>query len=253
MATTPNPDWRPILKSRLAVITHLARLWTAAIEARLVYLQIAQHGELTARAERQQTRTVDRVGQARRNPRSQRQRARLQRRRRHDLRRADRNRGSRKVTDALCAALGDCAPNERQALLDRLSSKRAFVYVRRQVSPEQARRVGDLQLEGVGFMKESRRFYPNKELASHVLGYVGIDNTGLGGIESAYDSLIKGRPGTILIQTDAKRRPFSSDREAADAGRHARVDDRPVPSAHRRAGARGGRSRERRRRRRGRS
>jgi cell division protein FtsI (penicillin-binding protein 3) len=58
-------------------------------------------------------------------------------------------------------------------------------------------------------MKENRRFYPNKDLAAHVLGHVGIDNTGLNGLEAAYDSLIKGRTGTVLVQTDARRHAFS--------------------------------------------
>ncbi len=110
---------------------------------------------------------------------------------------------------ALCGALSDCTPAERQALADRIRRGRAFVYVRRQVTPDQARRVADLQLEGVGFMKENRRFYPNKELAAHLLGYVGLDNAGLAGIEATYDNLIKGHAGTVLIQTDAKRHAFS--------------------------------------------
>jgi cell division protein FtsI (penicillin-binding protein 3) len=58
-------------------------------------------------------------------------------------------------------------------------------------------------------MKENRRFYPNKELAAHLLGYVGLDNTGLAGIEATYDTLIKGQAGTVLIQTDARRHAFS--------------------------------------------
>jgi cell division protein FtsI (penicillin-binding protein 3) len=49
--------------------------------------------------------------------------------------------------------------------------------------PDQARRVAALNLEGIGFMKEHRRYYPNKELAAHLLGYVGVDSTGLAGIE----------------------------------------------------------------------
>jgi cell division protein FtsI (penicillin-binding protein 3) len=77
------------------------------------------------------------------------------------------------------------------------------------VTPDQARRVAHLQLEGVGFMTENRRFYPNKELAAHLLGYVGLDNNGLAGIEATYDNLIKGHAGTVLIQTDAKRHAFS--------------------------------------------
>ena len=59
------------------------------------------------------------------------------------------------------------------------------------------------------FLKENRRYYPNKDLAAHVLGYVGIDNQGLSGIESTYDTDIRGRPGKMLIQTDARRRAFS--------------------------------------------
>src|SRR5207253_10243930 len=75
--------------------------------------------------------------------------------------------------------------------------------------PDEARRVADLNLDGIGFMKESRRFYPNKQLAAHLLGYVGVDNAGLSGIEFAYDGQIRGKPGTVLIQTDARRHAFS--------------------------------------------
>src|SRR5437667_10857564 len=113
------------------------------------------------------------------------------------------------VVARLCAAFGDCSARERQTLLDRLRKQGPFAYVRRQVSPDEARRVADLGLDGVGFMKESRRFYPNKELAAHLLGYVGIDNVGLSGIEFAYDGNIRGKPGTVLIQTDARRHAFS--------------------------------------------
>ena len=114
-----------------------------------------------------------------------------------------------KAAAALCGALDDCTSKDRGALADRIRKGKAFVYVRRQVSPEQARRVAELQLGGVGFLKENRRFYPNKSMAAHVLGHVGIDNVGLGGIEASYDSTIKGRPGTVLIHVDAKRRAFS--------------------------------------------
>jgi cell division protein FtsI (penicillin-binding protein 3) len=110
----------------------------------------------------------------------------------------------------LCRALRDCDAEDRQALAERIRrGPRGFVYVRRQVSPDQASRVAALELEGVGFMKENRRFYPNKELAAHALGYVGVDNTGLSGLEATYDALIRGRAGTMLVQTDARRHVFS--------------------------------------------
>ena len=86
------------------------------------------------------------------------------------------------------------------------------------LSPDQARRVAALNLDGIGFIKESKRFYPNKELAAHLLGYVGIDNTGLSGLESTYDSQIRGKAGTILVQTDARRHAFSRFERPPTAG-----------------------------------
>src|SRR5438046_2716561 len=62
---------------------------------------------------------------------------------------------------------------------------------------------------GIGFVKESRRFYPNRELGAHLLGWVGIDNKGLSGVESTFDRQIRGMAGTILVQTDARHHAFS--------------------------------------------
>ena len=209
MAETPANAWRTTLKRRLVVAAVGLFVWSAAIEARLVYLQIFRHADLVARAERQQLRTVAASGK----------RGEILDRQRHVLAYsvdadsiyavpteiAD----ATQAAASLCGALGDCSSADRLALGERIRRGRAFVYVRRQVTPDQARRVADLQLEGVGFMKENRRFYPNKELAAHVLGYVGLDNAGLAGVEATYDNLIKGHAGTVLIQTDAKRHAFS--------------------------------------------
>ena len=110
---------------------------------------------------------------------------------------------------AVCGALDDCTDLRRDELERRLRRRQAFVYVRRKASPEEARRVSALGLDGVGFLTEDRRYYPNRELAAHLIGYVGIDNQGLSGIESTYDSEIAGNTGQILIQTDARHRTFS--------------------------------------------
>jgi cell division protein FtsI (penicillin-binding protein 3) len=85
-----------------------------------------------------------------------------------------------------------------------------FAYLARKVSPGEAQRVRALDLKGIAFLKENRRYYPKKELAAHVLGYVGVDNTGLAGIESTYDAQVRGREGKILIQTDARRHALQS-------------------------------------------
>jgi cell division protein FtsI (penicillin-binding protein 3) len=209
VAEPPAQPWRTTLKSRIVLAAVGLFIWSTAIEARLVYLQVYRHADLAARAERQQLRTVSASGK----------RGEIRDRRGHVLAYsvdadsiyavpteiAD----AAQAATSLCGALGDCSSADRQALADRIRRGRAFVYVRRQVTPDQARRVADLQLEGVGFMKENRRFYPNKELAAHLLGYVGLDNNGLAGIEATYDNLIKGHAGTVLIQTDAKRHAFS--------------------------------------------
>ena len=118
----------------------------------------------------------------------------------------------------LCEALEGCSTRELQTITDRLGRKRPFAWVRRLISPAEARRIADLGLEGVGFVKESQRFYPKKELASQLLGFVGIDNTGLGGLEATYDKEIRGKPGTILIQTDARHLAFSRVERPPTAG-----------------------------------
>jgi cell division protein FtsI (penicillin-binding protein 3) len=201
--------WQSTLRRRLSVVAALLALWVTGIEARLVYLQVFEKADLLARAERQQERT---------QPAPAKRGDILDRRGRVMATSVDADTiyaVPTEIDDAadaaakLCGALGDCDTKERKAIADRLGKRRAFAYVRRQVAPDQARRVADLDLEGIGFTKESKRFYPNKELASHLLGWVGTDNKGLSGLESAYDAQIRGKPGTILIHTDARRHAFS--------------------------------------------
>jgi cell division protein FtsI (penicillin-binding protein 3) len=202
-------DWRTTLKRRMTVAVAALGLWAVGIEARLAYLQIAMRPELQQRAERQHNRTQPVPGE----------RGDIVDRRGHMLATSvdadsiyavpteieDRD----AAVAGLCTALGDCTPRDRQRLLERFGNQRAFAYVRRQVSPDAARRVAALNLDGIGFIKESRRFYPNTHLAAHVLGYVGVDNNGLSGIESAYDSQISGKAGTVVVTTDARRHVFS--------------------------------------------
>ena len=65
----------------------------------------------------------------------------------------------------------------------------------------------ELQLDGIGFLTENRRYYPKRELASQVLGYVGVDNTGMSGVEYAFEDAIRGRAAKVVVHTDARRRP----------------------------------------------
>lgn len=214
----PAADWRATLRQRAAVTAALLALWAAGIEARLVYLQVFRHADLVARAERQQMRTI---------PAPSKRGDILDRRGRVLATSVDADSiyavpSEIGDTDAaaakLCAALDDCSPKERRAIADRLGRQKNFAYVRRQVSPEEVRRVAALNLDGIGFVKENRRFYPNKELAASLLGYVGLDNVGLSGIEASYDSQIRGKAGAVLIHTDARRHAFSRVEKPPTAG-----------------------------------
>ena len=59
-------------------------------------------------------------------------------------------------------------------------------------------------MPGIGFIKESKRFYPNQSLASHLIGFAGMDNNGLDGLERDYDKYLKGQPGHAIILRDAR-------------------------------------------------
>jgi cell division protein FtsI (penicillin-binding protein 3) len=75
---------------------------------------------------------------------------------------------------------------------------------------ERAKEITDLKLDGVHMRPEPKRFYPNGSLAAHVLGFVGLDEVGLAGIEQFHDRKIRGEAGKILIETDAHRHPYES-------------------------------------------
>ena len=93
-------------------------------------------------------------------------------------------------------------------LRKKLEKKTRFVWLRRKIPPELCTRVRKMRLEGVGTTLESKRFYPGKEIAGHLIGFSGTDNQGLEGLERAYDSFLKG-PQYVLIQMrDALGRPF---------------------------------------------
>jgi cell division protein FtsI (penicillin-binding protein 3) len=203
-------DWRDVLRSRLCVCAALFAAWTVSIEARLVYLQVVEHADMMARADRQQLKPVklppkrgeivDRSGHV------------LAYSVDADTIVADPSAidNPDEVAARVCAALDRCGAAQRQVMAEKLASKQLFAYLARQITPDEARRVKTLDLQGVLFIKESRRYYPNKDLAAHVLGYVGVDNVGLGGLESAFDGRIRGREGKMLLQKDARQQAMAT-------------------------------------------
>ena len=199
-----------------------------AIEARLVYLQVFQLRR-ARRARRAAAVAHDRrAGQARRDPRSRRPHPRLQRRRRHDLRRSDRDRATPTARGRAVRRArrlhGEGAPGAGRAAVARRGTSRTSAgrcrRIRRGASPR-------CKLDGIGFMKESKRFYPNKELARARCSATSASTTSVSsGIEATYDKLIRGKPGTVLVQTDARRHAFSRVERPPTAGALARADHR---------------------------
>ncbi len=118
---------------------------------------------------------------------------------------------------ALSKVLGE----DRRKILSSLRESNPFVWIKRQVSPPVMEKVKSLEMEGVGVVKGSRRYYPGREVAGHLLGFAGADNQGLEGLEKKYDAFLKG-PATQLVQLrDALGRPFTlRETVSADSGIH---------------------------------
>lgn len=97
---------------------------------------------------------------------------------------------------------------DSKTLEDRLYRKKYFVWIKRKVSNELVERIKDLDIRGLHFINESKRFYPNNSLAAHVIGFAGIDNNGLEGLELMWDKELKGESGWSQVIRDARQRPL---------------------------------------------
>ena len=106
------------------------------------------------------------------------------------------------VMDQLLPILG----TERSYLQDRLNRKKSFIWVARKLTPEKSAAIKKLNIKGLGFLKETKRIYPNSYLASHVIGFSGMDNVGLEGVERDFDKYLKGVPGWAIFLRDARQK-----------------------------------------------
>ena len=106
------------------------------------------------------------------------------------------------VINQLIAILGV----ERSYLQDRLYRKKAFIWLARKLTPEKTDAVKRLNIKGLGFLKETRRIYPNSYLASHIIGFSGMDNVGLEGAERDFNKYLKGQPGWAIFLRDARQK-----------------------------------------------
>ncbi len=100
----------------------------------------------------------------------------------------------------------------------KLQSDRSFVWIKRKVEPERAEALSKLDLAGVGLVPEGKRYYPKKNFAAHLIGFVGVDDKGLEGVELEYDRLLTTGSRSFLSQVDALRRVVFREAEASHAG-----------------------------------
>src|SRR5262249_48963301 len=106
----------------------------------------------------------------------------------------------------------------RDVLETRFESSGSFVWISRKLPPDKAEAVRALNLKGVYLQSENQRYYPKRELAAHVLGFVDLDEKGLGGIEYGLDGLIRGKSEKIVVMADARQRWFDGGSAQKDQG-----------------------------------
>jgi cell division protein FtsI (penicillin-binding protein 3) len=199
---------------RLVIIGVVAIAWMAAIFLRLGFLQLVQHGEYMARAQRQQKRVIEITPK----------RGAIYDRNMHPL-------AMSIPVDSAFAVPSELADEQlaarllsgvlgipRDVLEVRLESSRSFVWIARKLPPEKKEAIEALNLKGIYFQKENQRFYPKRELASHVLGFVDVDEKGLGGIEYELDSQIRGKSEKIIVMADARQRWFDGGEAQRERG-----------------------------------
>jgi cell division protein FtsI (penicillin-binding protein 3) len=97
----------------------------------------------------------------------------------------------------------------QEEILRRLESNNYFVWLKRQLPDQVADRIKSLEFRGLAFKEEEKRLYPKGSLAAHIIGFVGLDNIGLDGIEKTYDSYMRGNFQELVSQKDRKGRDLT--------------------------------------------
>ncbi|MFZ0814992.1 MAG: penicillin-binding protein [Candidatus Sulfotelmatobacter sp.] len=210
MATSSSPA----KNSRLYLLGGMLLLWCVAICGRLVYLQIFCYGSFAKQAEHQQQREIplsakrgviyDRAG--------------------HEL-------AMSVLVDSAFAVptevkdlptavslITRITGEDRNVVLADCRSHKTFCWVARKADDETIERIKSLNLQGIHFQKEPKRFYPARDLAAQVVGTVGMEDSGQSGIEHEFDDELRGRAGKMFISVDARRQWFSDVEKQPEPG-----------------------------------
>ena len=195
----------PGSNSRLYLLGTVLLLWCFAICGRLVYLQIFSYGKFVRQAGHQQQRAIPLTAK----------------------RGVIYDRAGRELAMSVLVESAFAVPTEVKdlpnavSLISRITGEdanvvladchahRTFCWVARKADDETIERIRSLNLQGIHFQKEPKRFYPAHDLAAQVLGSVGMDDSGQSGIEHEFDEQLRGLPGKMFISVDAHKQWFS--------------------------------------------
>src|SRR5580698_5745221 len=210
----PGPMEQEKVHVRLLFLAGFVLFWMSAVFGRVAYLQLFRHSEYLTRAARQQRHTVDIYPK----------RGVIFDRNMHPLAMSvpvqsafavpgeikDRAMAARLLSGVLAIPV--------EEIQERLDSGSPFVWIKRKLPPAKSEAVESLNLKGVYLQEENQRYYPKRELAAHVIGFVDVDEKGLGGIEHEYDNLIRGKEEKIMVMADAHQRWFDGGEAQRDRG-----------------------------------
>jgi cell division protein FtsI (penicillin-binding protein 3) len=199
---------------RLYILGGMLLFWCVVISGRLIYLQIFRYGSFVKQAEHQQQREIplsakrgviyDRAG--------------------HEL-------AMSVLVDSAFAVPSEVKDlptavslitritgDDRNVLLADCRNHKTFCWVARKADDETIERIKSLNLQGIHFQKEPKRFYPARDLAAQVVGTVGMEDAGQSGIEHEFEDELRGQNGKMLISVDARRQWFSDVEKQPEPG-----------------------------------
>ena len=196
------------------MVAGVALLWATAVFGRLSYLQLFAHGEYLARAQRQQQRTIEITPKRGiiydRNMRALAMSVPVKSAFAVPAEIADESLAARLLSGVLSVP--------QDVLEARMGSSRSFVWISRKLPPEKVEAIEALNLKGIYFQDENQRFYPKRDLAAHVLGFVDPDEKGLAGIEYQLDGQIRSKSEKIVVMADARQRWFDGGEAQRERG-----------------------------------
>lgn len=209
MSSTERPS-----RARIVVLALVLMACLAVVAVRLYSIQIVQHHDLGIRANGQYERRIPVAGK----------RGTIYDRRGRalaitlDAASVYAHPGSVQHPHATASELAKVLKRPVRAIRAKLKADRPFVWIERKVDPQTAEALSTLKLSGVGLVPDGKRYYPKKTTAAHLIGFVGVDDRGLEGVELQYDYLLSGGSRSFLSRVDALRRIVFRDPEEGHSG-----------------------------------